>query len=104
MRSLAVVVLHIRSERAASLTGGRIRLGVRPLSEQRLNETLRLAVRAGCIGPCPKMPKPQAGTGGTKQSGHVAAAVIAHHPARRDAAPGKPGDGPLDEGGTLAPS
>ena len=99
MRSLAIVKLQIGTKVLPTVARGFIRFGIGPLAEQGLDEALGLAVGPRRVGPRPEMAQLEVRTRGAKESGHVAAAVIAHHPANDDAPGRKPGQGPAEKGG-----
>src|SRR6267142_3858214 len=58
MGSGAIIVLHPAREDTAAIRRGVVRPPVRPLTQRRLDEPLRFAVRAGRVGAGPAMNYP----------------------------------------------
>jgi hypothetical protein len=89
MRAARVVVAEPRTTcRRAS--GPRVRHGVRPLAQQRLNEPFSFAVGLWAVGPRPAVSDPEARRRRGKDARDVAVAVVGEHAADPDAAGGKP--------------
>src|SRR5712664_4122165 len=86
----AIIVLHPAREDTAAIRRGVVRPPVRPLTQRRLDEPLRFAVRAGRVGAGPAMAHAQRATGGPKAPGPIGRAVVGQDPAHADAVGPKP--------------
>src|SRR5262249_43808048 len=104
MPSMPIVVVQPRRQHRLSLAGADIGSAVGPLSQQGLDEALRLAVGLGAIGPGPAVSDGQGAEGRGDDTGAVAGAVVAEHALDRAPPTREPFDGaPQEASHSLAP-
>lgn len=101
MRPEGLAVLQPGPQRLTARLQRGIRLRIRPLAQQGLDEALGLAVRAWRVRPCPPVVEPELCVRVTEGAGHVAAAVVREQAVTCDPARRKPGDCALQEGGAV---
>src|SRR5262245_52786458 len=97
MRSLPVVVAQPGFESPGSLIRGPIGPGVRPFPQERLDESLRLAVGGRGVGLGAQVMQAELVAGPGEIVRTIAAAVVGHHALGTNALAPKPADRPSEE-------
>src|SRR4029450_13092010 len=85
MRSLLIVVAQPSGQVGGAAVGAAVRQGVGPLTQERLDEALGLAVGLGRVGPGGDVARGQEPTHLAKEARDVARAVVGHHALDPDA-------------------
>src|SRR5882672_7703669 len=97
MRSVMIVVAQPGPQRPGAFPGVRVGPGVGPLSQQRLDEALGLAVGARSIRTGAQVAATQAATGEAEELRQIGRAVVGHHLLDADAEATIEGHGALEE-------
>jgi len=92
-----VIDRQVARQPAVSFLGVLEGHGVGPLPAEGLNETLRLAVGSGRVGPGADVPQTQDAAGLGERPGDVGGAVVAHHPPALHTLDVEPGDRPAQK-------
>ena len=95
MGSLVIVVPQPSGEYSLATGGGLVGFSAGPSALQRLDEALRFAVGARCVGPRPEVSDSERVDGVSKEPGDEGRAVVRHDAAGADALAAIPGDDPV---------
>src|SRR5262245_36893049 len=97
MVPMAIVIVQPAAERGGAVSGRGIGHGIRPFTQQGLDEPLGFAIGAGGVGPREAVGEVVSARGGSHQLRAVPIAIVTEHPLGDDAAPPEPLQGAAHE-------